>query len=90
MFFLLGSLLAGFSLARLKVRPQSSKKVVAKLGDIAFFCLLFFIGCSLGGNSEVMLSLPVVGLKALILSFSSVVSSVLFVLLLVKLGGNKI
>ena len=46
-----------------------------KLIMIAIFVLLFFMGISIGSNSEIMCNLPVLGLKSLIVAIGGVFGS---------------
>ena len=89
MALLLGALILGFLLARSNRLPRGSKQVMNKLGNVALFALLFSMGSSLGSNSDLVRSLPTLGLKALVMSLSAVIGSVFLVWLLAKVGGAR-
>ena len=79
MALLLGTLILGFAVARLNLLPNTWSKRVGVVGHLALVLLLFSMGFSLGANSELTSALPSLGLKALVLSLSTILGSVFLV-----------
>jgi hypothetical protein len=85
---LLGALILGFIAARWRLLPGSLRPRVPALGSAALFLLLFALGLSLGSNQELISALPVLGLRAVLLSVGTLGGSVLLVWLVAELGGK--
>ena len=52
---------------------------------ILIYLLLFFLGITVGLNKEVVTNIPVIGLKALILTFAAIAGSIISMLVVHKL-----
>lgn len=89
MVFLIGALLLGFALARFRLLPKGWGRAVNLLGSASLLLLLFVMGLSLGANGELMSSLPTLGLSALLLSFGTVLGSVLLIWLVFSAGRKR-
>jgi Kef-type K+ transport system membrane component KefB len=76
---LLGALILGFIVARLNLLSPEWDKRIDTVGRLALILLLFFMGLTLGSNSELTRSLPSLGLQALVLSLGTIWGSVFLV-----------
>lgn len=79
----------GFALARFKLVPKGWYGAVNLVGSASLLVLLFAMGLSLGANDELMAALPTLGLSALLLSFGTVLGSVLFIWLVFAAGRKR-
>lgn len=87
MFLIFLALVLGYLTARLMIFPQSWRKPIQKIGILALFLLLFFMGISLGADAQIISSLPTVGLKAIFISLGTILGSIACVWLVTKLGS---
>lgn len=86
---LIGAVILGFILARWRVLPQAIANQMGRISTFALILLLFSMGISIGANSEIISNLPSLGLKAFILSCCTVLGSVFFVWLAVKITTKQ-
>ncbi|MCK9525694.1 MAG: lysine exporter LysO family protein [Limnochordia bacterium] len=79
MFLFLGALILGFAAARQNRFASTLGSRVSQIGQFALVLLLFSMGLSLGSNPELTSALPILGLKAIVLSLGAIFGSVFFV-----------
>lgn len=87
MALILLALALGYFTARLNRLPQLWQKRIQKIGTLALFLLLFFMGISLGADAQIIASLPTVGFKAILISLGTIIGSIACVWLVSKLGS---
>ena len=76
MFIVIGIMFAGIALGYL-LRKIPILQKLGKPISYTIFALLFFLGFSVGGNSEIINNLPSLGGQALIIAFAGTLGSVL-------------
>ena len=89
MLLLIGAVVLGFLVARLGLLPQFIQKRMGQISTFALFLLLFSMGIAMGSNPEIIANLPKLGGKALVLSISAIIGSVLFVWLGVRFSSKN-
>lgn len=89
MLLLIGAVALGFLVARLGFLPQFIQKRMGQISTFALFLLLFSMGIAMGSNPEIIANLPKLGGKALVLSISAIIGSVLFVWLGVRFSSKN-
>lgn len=89
MLLLIGAVVLGFLVARLGLLPQFIQKRMGQISTSALFLLLFSMGIAMGSNPEIIANLPKLGGKALVLSISAIIGSVLFVWLGVRFSSKN-
>ncbi|MDR2913318.1 MAG: lysine exporter LysO family protein [Tannerella sp.] len=88
MFIVIGIMFFGIALGYFFRR----KTILQKLGkpiSYTIYLLLFFLGISVGGNSEIINNLPSLGSMALLLAFAGTLGSVLAAWIVYKLFFKK-
>ena len=82
-------LAAGFTAGYLLKDSHKIEKVSVLLVDIFLFLLVLALGYSLGQNEEVIRSLATLGLDSVLIAAATMAGSILFVLPLHYLTGDK-
>ncbi len=80
MFIAIGFMLLGVLIGFLS--RKKSFKNISKIITVLIWLLLFILGLEVGGNSQIVSGLPVIGVEALIITVAAVLGSALAALLL--------
>ena len=88
MFIVIGIMFCGIVLGYL-FRKKAMLQKLGKPISYTIFLLLFLLGISVGGNSEIINNLPSLGSQALLLAFAGTFGSVLAAWIVYKLFFKK-
>lgn len=85
----IGLLLLGMLLSRLNLFGEKVYSSLGKLQTLCLIVLLTSMGINLGMNDEILKSLATIGLKGVVFGVVTVMASLLFVHLVVKVFFHK-
>jgi len=88
MFTVIAIMFGGIALGYL-FRKKAILKKLGKPINYTIYLLLFFLGISVGGNSEIINNLPSLGGQALLLAFAGTLGSVLAAWIVYKIFFKK-